>query len=933
MTRETNDMQKTILRFAFVLAAAAACHPAAAAYTFEVVTNDTVVSVNYVAADKTQDVLREAFLAPDVTRVEYYMNGNVVRLQPPEPPTYADGTYVYSGQVRVSDGAALGTGPVVLGSGSTVYGMLVAETDCTVTNKVVFSNDVSWATSAGPDFTLTLNRIAARLGAGAARFGRSGNASSLNLDLADDADNEPVRALAFRGKIGGTLGGTLKVASNPLSPFLRNTQEAYTDSFRIADKGLVVDVPEHATTRLTDDIQISNPARYDAHVPQVVVPPDADFEEGGAGWSGKKVDSGSGDSVPGVMPNSDQTWIRGRTTPFGDKCMVLRTGHRLTSPEIEIPSDGIWHLSFWRAGRAQYSGFDMPTEIGFTNVETGETQTQTLAGMASDNDRFEHAVSPGFELKTGRYRFTLHPKMKNSTAAMTYDNFRVEEDDRFVYPVNPDFEQGTAAGWTIEKVDSTAPGEFLSGAYANGNDFNSARPTPSGRFSLLLRTGHRLTSSPVVLPEDGAWRIAFKRVGRVGYSGSDVVTDVVFTDVGTGATYTGIIPGFIDAADYQDAVSPPFNLKAGTYTFSIHPRAQGSNVMFYDSFVVQRVDTTRLPDGGRITKRGAGELVVTGQADPFENAFTAAAGTLRLLDASFADAILEARDGGALVLGAGTALDARTVVSVESGARLGLDDLGENLVRNGSFERNALSLGKVTADNGFLYGAGSEKIEDWTLAAVVQNTQNSTGSNLGGALCNDNTIYPYGPATQEGLYAACVREHCRLYQSVEVPEAGDYRISFLYAWRDNYLDSPTAGRVEIVTADHVTNTVAVLAERVNGTYVRCEQTLSLQPGPHTLVFRVDVGTAASGGPWMQFDDVSLRKVGAQPELGGTLALSTGSVLELNNTVPFELPRGAVTVDGREFRGSRGALERSGVTVKGDGRIQVGLPNGTMLILR
>ena len=926
-------MQKTILRFAFVLAAAAACHPAAAAYTFEVVTNDTVVSVNYVASETTQDVLREAFLAPDVTRVEYYMNGNVIRLAPPEPSTYADGTYVYSGQVRITAGNELGSGPVVLGRDAGASGLLVADADCTVTNKIVFSNDVSWTMSAEPRYTLTVNRLAARLGAGVARFGRSNNPCCVNIDLADDADNEPIRGIAFRGTVQGMLGGTLKVSQKPLSPFLRNTQDGQKASYSIADKGLVVDVPGQAATRLTDEIPLSNPARYDVHEPQVVVPPDADFEEGGAGWSGKKVDSGSGDSVPGVMPNNDQTWIRGRTTPFGDKCMVLRTGHRLTSPEIEIPSDGIWHLSFWRAGRAQYSGFDMPTEIGFTNVATGETQTQTLAGMASDSDRFVHTVSPGFELKAGRYKFTVYPKLKNSTAAMTYDNFRVEEDDRFVYPANHDFEQGTADGWTIVNEDSTAPGEFLSGVYANGKDeFNPDRPTPSGRFALLLRTGHRLTSSPVVLPVDGTWQIAFKRVGRPGHSGAVVVTDVVVTDVASGVARTNSIPGFIDSPEYQDAYSPAFDLKAGTYTFSVHPRAQSSNSVYYDGFVVRRVETTRRPDAGRITKRGAGELVITGQAAPYENAFTATAGTLRLLDASFADAVLEARDSGALVLGAGTALDARTVVSVDSGARLGLDDLGENLVRNGGFEGNSLSSGAMTADNGFL--SGGSRLDDWSLAAVVKNKQNSDGGNPGGVLFNTNTISPKGPATQEGLYAACVREHCRLYQSVEVPEAGDYRISFLYAWRDGYLDSPTAGRVEIVTEDHVTNTVAVLSERVNGKYMRREQTLSLLPGTYTLVFRVDVGTfTTGGGPWMQFDDVSLRKVGAQPELGGTLALSTGSVLELNNTVPFELPRGAVTVDGRAFNGSRGALERSGVTVKGDGRIQVGQPGGTILIVR
>ena len=926
-------MHKFMTRVAFTLAVAAG--HAASAYTFEVVTNDTVVSVNFVDSETTQSILEESFLAPDVTRVEYHMNGNVIHLRPTEPSTYAGGTSVLSGQVRISEGNELGYGPVVLGSGVDGPAMLVADADCTVTNKIVFSNDVAWAMSAGPDYTLTVNRIAARRGSGAARFGRSNNPCSVNFDLADDEGNEPVRALAFRGAVSGELGGTLKVSQTPLSPFLRNTQSGNVnnvDRLRIADKGLILDVPVPAQIRLTDDVELANPARYSIHEPQAVVPADADFEDGGAGWSGKKIDSGAGDSVPGVMPNNDQTWIRGRTTPFGDKCMVQRTGHRLTSPEIEIPSNGVWHLSFWRAGRAQYSGYDMPTEIGFTNLESGETQTQTLAGMEADNDRFEHAVSPGFELTAGRYRFTLYPKLKNSTAAMTYDNFRVEPHDGFVYPRNPDFEQGTTEGWSIVNVDSAASGEFLSGVYANGNTYNPSRLSPSGRFALMLRTGHQLTSSPVVLPVDGTWRLAFKRVGREGHSGSASPTDIVFTDVATGVAVTNVLAGFADSPQYVDAASAPFNLKAGTYTFSIHPHVKSNFSMFYDSFVVQRVESERLPDAGRITKRGDGELVVTGQANPFENAFTAEAGVLRFLDASFADAILESRAGGSLVIGSGTYLDAQTTVTVEAGARLGIDDLKENLVKNGSFERNDLSTGTQSASNGFLSGVGH--IADWSLVAVVKNKQNSDGSNPGGVLNNANTISPLAPATPAGTYAACVRQHCRLYQTVEIPEAGDYRISFLYVWRNGYADSTTAGRVELVDANHVTNTVTVLAERVNDKYARCTKTLPLlQSGTYTLVFRVDVGEDTSGGPWIQFDDVSLRQVGSLPEPGGTLALAEGATLELNNTVPLELPRGAVTVGGREVTGARGALERHGVKVTGEGKIQIGLPDGTMLFLR
>lgn len=750
-------MHRSLLRTILSLVAAGAAHAVMAGYTYEVATNDTVVSIRHVAAEKTQDALYEVFRSPDVSRVEIDMQNNVLRLVPggSEPATYPDGTIVKYAQLRIARPGAVGPGPISIGSGKDTASMLVAEASMTVPNQLVFSNDNAWVTGSGQDIRLTVNRLAARQGGHAARFGRQNNDSQIHLDLADDELNEPLYAMVFRGRLTGTLGGVVKISKQGKSPFLRNGEPVHAQSLSIVDAGVVLDAEEGADVLLTQDVALENSARFETELLASATVPNAGFEDGNTGWSAKKVDSNSSDNVPGVKLNTDATWVGSRPSPFGDRVMVLRTGHLLTGPEITIPSDGVWRLNFWRVGRPGYSAWDRGTEVAFENLDTHETATCTVDPMAKDVSEYVQTCSPGLFLAAGRYRFSLHLAPKNTTAAMLYDNFAVES-----------------------------------------------------------------------------------------------------------------------------------------------------------------VNEKRVP-GATVAKRGPGRVLMPATA--FENAFAVAAGELAFDGATFGTARADVAAGGVLEIAGGCAVGTDAVVSVASGATLRLADLGTNIVQNGSFERNILAPGVNFMNS-------NTPCDDWRLSCVTPNSQNGSGGNNGGVQGNGGNITASGPYTTAGSYTAAIREHCQLSQTVQVPEEGDYVLSFVYAMRKAY-GSTTAGRVLLDDEP-----VGPELPRNDRAFTRVDVKLHLAAGAHPLAFHVHAGASTAGGPMMLVDDVSLRRVKTPPVLAGALNLASGSVLDLRNTEPLEVS-GPVTVDGVPFRGGRAALARRGVVLLGEGEIQVGQPIGTVLLLR
>ena len=66
--------------------------------------------------------------------------------------------------------------------------------------------------------------------------------------------------------------------------------------------------------------------------------------------------------------------------------------------------------------------------------------------------------------------------------------------------------------------------------------------------------------------------------------------------------------------------------------------------------------------------------------------------------------------------------------------------------------------------------------------------------------------------------------------------------------------------------------------------------------------------------------------------GNALAFASGSTLDLQNAELVYIADG-VTVDGVPVKGSANALRRAGMTVTGSGEIQIGPPQGTVILFR
>jgi hypothetical protein len=114
-------------------------------------------------------------------------------------------------------------------------------------------------------------------------------------------------------------------------------------------------------------------------------------------------------------------------------------------------------------------------------------------------------------------------------------------------------------------------------------------------------------------------------------------------------------------------------------------------------------------------------------------------------------------------------------------------------------------------------------------------------------------------------------------------------------------------------------------------FARSTARVNLSAGEHTLVFSTDNATVSYAALFI--DDVRLvSTTGANALDGNTLALMSGATLDLQNAEPIYLA-GGITVNGQAVKGSANALRRAGVIVTGDGKMQIGPLQGTILIVR
>ncbi len=114
-------------------------------------------------------------------------------------------------------------------------------------------------------------------------------------------------------------------------------------------------------------------------------------------------------------------------------------------------------------------------------------------------------------------------------------------------------------------------------------------------------------------------------------------------------------------------------------------------------------------------------------------------------------------------------------------------------------------------------------------------------------------------------------------------------------------------------------------------FERSTTRVNLTAGEHTLVF--STGNSSVQYAAIFIDDVRLMPVEGTNTLdGNTLAFASGATLDLQNAELVYIG-GGVTVDGRAVKGTANALRRAGLTVTGTGSIQIGPPQGTVILFK
>ena len=481
-----------------------------------------------------------------------------------------------------------------------------------------------------------------------------------------------------------------------------------------------------------------------------------------------------------------------------------------------------------------------------------------------------------------------------------------------VEPQNCSFETGSLANWSIDKGEQ--PGE-TSGVYANGSAFTNdgggnAMPdyyTTNGTKFAVVRRGHTM-SQTVNLPSAGLWRVVYERGCRPNNSYQSHPRTVT---VSLGGQST-ISPAQSTMYPFRREETALFALEAGAQvlSFSVDPGG-GQNVgVFFDAIRLERCELTPVPVGP-LVKTGVGSLAITNLVT--DGLVAVSNGTLTVRQTTLDGTPVEVAAGGTLELYATTLTNA--TVNVASGGMLRLrDGDGRNFVVNGSFEDNLFS--GVT----FLAYGQNGGPRGWTMSYDVN-------SDIPGIQVNGSGMSTRGPDTEYGCTTAYLRQQARLQQTVTVPVAGTYEVSFMHASRFGYnsYTIPLTCLIDgVAVASNGTRTA-------NYGFERSTTRVDLTAGEHTLMF--STGSSSVLYAALFIDDVRLMPVEGTNALdGNALAFASGATLDLQNAEPVYIADG-VTVDGRVVKGTANTLRRAGVAVTGSGTIQIGPPQGTVILFR
>ena len=479
-----------------------------------------------------------------------------------------------------------------------------------------------------------------------------------------------------------------------------------------------------------------------------------------------------------------------------------------------------------------------------------------------------------------------------------------------VAATTPDsFESGTD-GWSSGEVGKS-PNGLPPGRQANGSAWcnNADYYTSNGEMFFPLRRLNYMSKS-ITVPEEGDWRVVFMNGCRPGYNGHKL-TITVTVDAGTTSAFEQVFAPRPAGYTFRQFATDPTHLTAGAHTVKIET---GTDTQDYNSllFDMIRLERWEIRKGGAFTKTGVGTLTVTNLCT--SGSVTVSDGTLVVADSAFDGTHFTVADDASLAFVSTTLTNA--VVDVASGGALSFWN-SRNLVANGDFELDVLGAGDYSQTSALLGG--------WSF------TRSEGQGAFSGAQRNGGTMSANGwYRTPSGEQTAFVRCATKMSCSVTAPEDGTYRLSFLQCAR-NYASSfnlPLTVKVDDASVLEIEPRTAYYD------YARERVDVELAAGAHTLAF--EVGGAVVSGALLFIDDVRLEKQGAileASESGNVFAFARGATIDLRNTSPIVLEKGAVTVDGKAITGGRGALQRAGLVVTGEGAIQIGPPDATIVIIR
>ena len=484
-----------------------------------------------------------------------------------------------------------------------------------------------------------------------------------------------------------------------------------------------------------------------------------------------------------------------------------------------------------------------------------------------------------------------------------------------VEPQNWSFETGNFSPWSVNAGGANETSAVQNNTSAFMNDSAGAHveafcTTNGSRFAVLRR--YASITQTVSLPTAGLWRVAYERGCRphTGYP-AQALSLTVSLGGDANATVSPAQPS-VAVYPFRRETTDLFELEAGPQVlkFTSGPHDKTNYAVLLDAIRLERCELEPVPVGA-LVKTGVGSLAVTNLVT--DGLVAVSNGTLTVRQTTLDGAPVEVAAGGTLELYATKLTNA--TVNVASGGTLRLrDGDGRNFVVNGSFEDNKLAAAEHQSYT------SSSRPRGWTMSYDVS-------SDIPGIQANGSPMSNRGPNTDYGCTTVYLRQQARLQQTVTVPADGTYELSFMHACRFGYnsYTIPLTCLIDgVAVASNGTRTA-------NYGFERSTTRVNLTAGEHTLVF--STGSSSVLYAAIFIDDVRLMPVEGTNTLdGNALAFASGATLDLQNAELVYIG-GGVTVDGRVVKGTANTLRRAGVTVTGAGAIQIGPPQGAVVIIR